>query len=154
MVTRLLSLTGLLGALAAAPLLGQQGLDSMSIVQLRPERFVRLQVPDLGRVQGTVRLRTGTEVVLSTGTEDRTIQLGAVDTLWVRGRRTLTGAIIGGVLGIGGGIFLGALADGLCEYDCSGNNVVGGAVFGLAAGAAAGALVGTAFPRWRRVFPD
>jgi hypothetical protein len=68
-----------------------------------------LQVPDLGRVQGTVGFRTATELLLQGETENRTIRLAAVDTLWVRGRRTKAGAIIGGILGIGGGILLGAV---------------------------------------------
>jgi hypothetical protein len=130
------------------------GLDSASVLELKPDRLVRLQVPDQGRLQGRVGFRSGSELLLKMDGEERRISLGGVDTLWVRGRHTRTGAIIGGILGTGGGILLGALATGLCEYDCDNNYVLSGAVFGLAAGGAAGALVGAAFPRWRRVFPD
>lgn len=148
---------GLLLALVVSPLPAQEaragGLDSATMLQLRPDRFVRIQVPDLGRVQGHVGLRTGTQLVLQTGSESRTISLGAVDTLWVRGRRTGTGALIGAILGAGGGALLGALVGGLCEYDCDGDYVVGGGVFGAAAGGLTGAIIGAAIPRWRRIFP-
>jgi hypothetical protein len=157
MVTRLAWLLLLL-AVPAAPVSGQAtrpaGLDSASVLLLKPDRFIRIQVPGMGRLTGNVALRSASELTLMTETDSRAISLGSIDTLWVRGRRTKTGAIVGGILGIGGGIFLGALGEALCEYDCEGNYIVGGALFGAAAGGAAGAIVGTAIPRWKRVFPD
>lgn len=158
MVGRSVIMAGVLGAMVAAVLPAQQmaprGLDSASIVFLKPDRFVRIQLPDLGRIQGKVGFRTGSEMVLQMEDEKRTVSLSSVDTLWVRGRRTKTGAIIGGLVGIGGGIFLGALANALCEYDCGGNVVVAGALFGMATGGITGAVIGAAIPRWRRVFPE
>jgi hypothetical protein len=151
-------LGALLIALQVTPVQAQGqspgGLDSASILLLKPDRFVRLRVPDLGRVQGRVGFLSPTELTLQAETEYRTIRLAAVDTLWVRGRRTKAGAIIGAILGIGGGIFLGAVGDALCEYDCNGNYVVTGGVLGGLAGGVTGAIIGSAFPRWRRVFPD
>lgn len=156
-VVRLARFTTLL-AILVSPLSAQEippGLDSASVVQLRPDRFVRIQVPELGRIQGTVGSRSATELELQSEGTSRRIQLAAVDTLWVRGRRTKTGAIIGGILGLGGGIFLGALGEALCEYDCDNDNyIVTGALFGAAAGGATGALIGAAIPRWKRVYPD
>jgi hypothetical protein len=148
---------GLLIVISCSPLIAQEtrssGLDSASVLLLKPDRFVRLELPDLGRIQGIVGFRTATELVLKMESESRTVSLGAVDTLWVRGRRTTTGAIIGAILGAGGGAMLGALADGLCEFDCGGDSVLPGALLGAAAGGLAGALVGAAIPRWKRVFP-
>lgn len=129
------------------------GLDSASIAQLTPRRYVRLQLPEYGRIQGTVGLRSGSELTLQVDAENRKISLGAVDTLWVRGRRTTTGALIGAILGAGGGAFLGAIADGLCESDCNGNGVLVVGLLGAGAGAVVGGVVGTAIPRWRRIFP-
>lgn len=131
----------------------QEGLDSASIAQLTPRRYVRLQLPEYGRIQGTVGLRTGSELTLQMESESRRISLGAIDTLWVRGRRTTTGAIIGAILGAGGGALLGAVVDGLCEYDCEGNSVLGIGLLGAGAGAIVGGVVGTAIPRWKRIFP-
>ena len=157
-VRRSIPLGALLIALQVTPVQAQGqspgGLDSASILLLKPDRFVRLQVPDLGRVQGRVGVHTATELILQVETENRTIRLAAVDTLWVRGRHTKAGAIIGGILGIGGGVLLGALGDALCEYDCDGNYTLNGAVLGALAGGVTGAIVGSAIPRWRRVFPD
>ena len=156
-VVRYFPFIALLAATLVSPLPAQEtgaGLDSATIVLLKPDRFVRLRVPELGRVQGHVGFRTSTEMVLQMERENRTISLGAIDTLWVRGRRTKTGAIIGALLGLGGGIALGAVVEALCEYDCDGNFVVGGAVFGAAAGGVTGAFIGAAIPRWRRVYPD
>jgi hypothetical protein len=147
----------LLAAFGSVPAVGQEvqpgGLDSASVVQLRPDRFVRIQVPGMGRFSGHVGFHTATELLLKVEGENRTISLGAVDTLWVRGRRTKTGAIIGGILGIGGGVFLGALAEALCEYSCEGDYIIGGGLFGGVAGGVTGAIIGTAIPRWKRVFP-
>jgi hypothetical protein len=158
MVGRLVVAAGVFLAIAVRPILAQgtppAGIDSASILLLKPDRFVRIQLPDLGRIQGTVGLRTESELVLRLEGEDRRVSLAAVDTLWVRGRHTKTGAIIGGLLGIGGGIFLGALVNAVCEYDCDGNYVVGGAVFGAVTGGVVGAIIGAAIPRWRRVFPE
>ena len=157
MVGRAVVIAGVLAAVSSAAVTAQsapRGLDSASILLLKPDRFVRIQLPDLGRIQGRVGARTGPDLVLQMDEENRTVSLGSVDTLWVRGRRTKTGAIIGGVLGIGGGIFLGAIANALCEYDCDGNFIVGGAVFGGVSGGVLGAIIGAAIPRWRRVFPQ
>ena len=157
MVRRLAVLASVLMVLIAKGLPAQtssRSLDSASILLLRPDRFVRIQLPEIGRIQGRVGFRTESEMVLQMDEKNRTVSLGSVDTLWVRGRRTKTGAIIGGLLGIGGGIFLGAIANALCEYDCGGNYIVGGAAFGAVSGGVAGAIIGTAIPRWRRVFPE
>ena len=129
------------------------GLDSASILLLKPDRFVRIQVPDLGRVQGTVGSRVGGDLVLESDGGSRRVHLAAVDTLWVRGRAIKQGAIVGALLGLGGGLALGAIGDALCEYDCGGNYTVTGGFLGTLFGAATGAVVGAAIPRWRRVFP-
>jgi hypothetical protein len=147
---------GLLGMLALS-LLAQpcqaQGLDSTSVALLKPDRFVRIQVPDFGRVQGNVGAVTPADLTLVTEEGSRTVHLAAVDTLWVRGRRTKLGAIIGGVVGLGGGVFLGLLAEALCENSCEGDAVLTLGLLGTGTGALTGAIIGTAFPRWRRVHP-
>jgi hypothetical protein len=129
------------------------GLDSASILLLKPDRFVRIQLPELGRVQGKVGSRVGEALTLKSEEGDRRVRLAAVDTLWVRGRATKLGAIVGGVLGLGSGLLLGALGDALCEYDCGGNYALTGGLLGAAVGGATGAVIGSAIPRWRRVFP-
>jgi hypothetical protein len=135
-----------------SPLEGQ-GLDSASIVLLKPDRFVRIQVPELGRVQGNVGFISGRDLYLMTEDRSRTVSLAAVDTLWIRGRRTTLGAIVGGVIGLGGGILLGALAQGIGGAESSDNVVVPVALSGAAAGALVGAVAGASIRRWQRIYP-
>ena len=135
-----------------SPLEGQ-GLDSASVLLLKPDRFVRIQVPDLGRIQGKVGFISGPELYLVTGEGSRTISLAAADTLWIRGRQTTLGAVIGGVIGLGGGVFLGLLAQGIGGAESSDNVVGPVALVGTAAGALVGAVAGATFRRWRRVHP-
>lgn len=97
-------------------------LDSAMVTWLRPSRLVRFAGPGMGRVEGTVERQQGNSLSLTNRGVRRVISLGSIDTLWVRGRATKTGAIIGGILGIGTGVFLAALADGLCEFDCHHNS--------------------------------
>ncbi|MEO8296109.1 MAG: hypothetical protein ABI613_11390 [Gemmatimonadota bacterium] len=126
--------------------------DSTSLTQLRPSRFVRFAVPNLGRVQGRVDGPVSGSVTLTSQGQTQTISLGAIDTLWVRGRATRTGAIIGAIAGLGGGLLFGALLDALCEYDCGSNATVTVGALGAITGAGAGAIVGAAIPRWKKVF--
>jgi hypothetical protein len=91
-------------------------------------------------------------------------EAGAIDTFRVdqirefalRGRHTKTGAIVGGIAGAGFGVFVGLLANALCEdaTDCEGTTPYAIAIplFG-GGGALLGAAIGTAFPKWKRVFP-
>lgn len=128
--------------------------DSATVVLLKPTRLVRFSLPAMGRVSGRIANRWGDTLALASNGTRQVISLGSIDTLWVRGRATKTGAIVGGILGIAGGLFLGALADGLCEYDCQNSDyLVTGGLLGLAAGAGTGAIIGAAIPRWRKVYP-
>jgi hypothetical protein len=114
---------------------------------------VRFAVPDLGRVQGYVSGVSGSHVALRTDGQSRFIPLAGIDTLWIRARATKAGAIVGGILGLGGGVFLGAIADALCESSCQGSATVSVGIVGTLAGAGVGALIGSAIPRWKKVYP-
>ena len=84
-----------------------------------------------------------------------TLRLGELRELSVRGRHTKTGAIIGGIAGVAVGIFVGVMVNGVCETDdCRGARpyLIAIPAFG-AGGALLGAAVGSAFPKWKRVFP-
>jgi hypothetical protein len=152
----ILGFVGLL-ALAArsahAQVSDHRGVDSAGIALLRPSILVRVQLPDLGRAQGRVGVRSATEFTLLTDRTSRIIPISAVDTLWVRGRHTRTGAVIGAILGIGAGVFLAELGKGLCEVDCDKIHTIPIALIGGAGGGLLGAAVGSVFHRWRRVFP-
>ena len=84
------------------------------------------------------------------------IPIEQIKELAVRGRHTKAGAIIGGIGGAGFGAFIALMVNALCEGgdDCSGFRPWAIAVpaFG-AGGALVGAAVGSAFPKWKRVYP-
>jgi hypothetical protein len=142
-------------ALHSAPLMAQSAEEV-----LRPEAgkrsVVRLQL------QGT-RV-TGRLVALSAGAAQieevaglRSVSLAAVDSVWVRGRATKTGMLVGAVTGaIVTGIFVGLVVSAMCEVDCDNVGLEGGLVgFGIGAvgGALVGAAIGAAIPKWRLRFP-
>ena len=142
-------------ALHSAPLPGQSAEDV-----LRPEAarrsVVRLQL------QGT-RV-TGRLVALSAGAAQieevaglRSVSLAEVDSVWVRGRATKTGMLVGAVTGaIAAGIFVGLVVSAVCEVDCDNAGLEGAlAGFGIGAvgGALVGAAIGAAIPKWRLRFP-
>ena len=87
------------------------------------------------------------------GTE--AIPLGAIDTLWTRGRRTGSGVLIGAVvLAVPTAILANALC-GLGEggtTEC-GSAAAAGAVLGGAVGAGLGALIGHSIRVWVRRYP-
>lgn len=126
-------------------------LDSASLARLRPDRFVRVELPDLGRIQGQVTRNSMTDLYLSQGEQERQIPTAQIQRAWVRGRATRTGAIVGGVLGLGAGLFVGALANGLCESTSCGDATLPAALLGTLAGAGVGAIVGSAIPKWHEV---
>jgi hypothetical protein len=103
--------------------------------------------------------------VLRLATEDSvwSVPAASVDTLWVRGRSTRSGAVIGAV---SGALLLGAAAlgfvtactEGPSEDPCEPRGVraqvvLGGAALGALGGGGAGALVGALVPRWRQRHP-
>ncbi len=84
-----------------------------------------------------------------------TLRLGEIRELAIRGRHTKTGAIVGGMAGVGLGIFIGWIVTNTCDAaDCDGSGPYAVAIplFG-GGGALLGAAIGTAIPRWKRVFP-
>ena len=84
-----------------------------------------------------------------------TLRLAELRELAVRGRHTKAGAILGGIAGVGFGTFVAIMVTALCETDdCRGGRpfAIAIPVFG-AGGALVGAAVGTAFPKWKRVYP-
>ncbi len=85
------------------------------------------------------------------------LPLARIDVLQVPVGASRTGAIVGGVLGAALGI---AMASALGSMDVlgpaegpSGGDLLTGALMGGVPGACLGALVGTAFTRWKTIYP-
>lgn len=151
----LLLLLGSAGVLSAqVPEAGAADSASLAAFGVRPGRSVRVTVAGEGRLTGDVTTVDGGGFALALpGGERRFATLP--DTLWTRGRAVVPGAIVGGIAGVVGGIFVGLIGNALCEYDCGapvGYAAAGGLLFGVG-GAALGSLVGAAVPRWQRRVP-
>lgn len=130
----------------ARPVLAQ--IDSGKYVRARldPDRTVRGHFVPVG--DGRLGIRR------DAGVTD-TLRLADLRELSVRGRHTKAGAILGGIAGAGFGTFVAIVVNALCETDdCRGARpfVIAIPAFG-AGGALLGAAVGTAFPKWKRVYP-
>ena len=144
--------------LAPAALRAQAPADPPSGVLARIEsgKVVRARL-DSGRTvvgqyapvgDGRLGIRT------DAGTTD-TLLLTGLRELSVRGRHTKTGALVGGVAGIGFGILVGYVVTHVCDAaDCDGSGPYAVAIplFG-GGGALLGAAIGAAIPKWKRVFP-
>jgi len=118
---------------SAAPLNAQIALDTV-LNRLRPGQTIRVSIRDQGRVEA----RFGSRDIAAT----------SIDSLWVRGRSTATGAIVGG-LTLAAISF--AIVSGTCSpgADCSGVEVPAAAAVGLGGGALLGALIGSTISRWK-----
>jgi len=118
---------------SAASLSAQTALDTV-LSRVRPGQMIRVSIRDQGRVEA----RFGSRDIAAT----------SIDSLWVRGRSTATGAIVGGLTlaAISFAIVSGACSPGA---DCSGVEVPAAAAVGLGGGALLGALIGSTIPTWK-----
>ena len=118
--------------------------------------MVRLRMRGTEMTGRLIALTAGV-ATLSTESGNRTASLASLDSIWVRGRATKTGAIIGGVAGLViGAVFVGVAVDALCEVDCDTAGLEGalvGGALGLGTGGLVGAGIGALIPKWRLRFP-
>jgi hypothetical protein len=115
--------------------------------------MLRIEARDGRRVQGRFDGLSPTGIRVSFDGSGETVDLNQLTAVWVRGRHTKTGAIIGGVGGLGLGLFIGYIANALCETDdCGSAYLLAPALF-IPAGALVGAAIGAAIPNWRRIIP-
>lgn len=138
------------GATAAA-----QG-QPAALSQIDPGKYVRARLDPDRTISGHfVPVGDGRLGIRHDAGVTDTLRLAEVRELAVRGRHTKAGAILGGIAGVGFGTFVAIMVTALCETDdCRGGRpfAIAIPVFG-AGGALVGAAVGTAFPKWRRVYP-
>jgi len=148
-LTRLSRLILLL-VVGSASLASQVTIDSVAS-RLHADQYIRLHVRGGRHVEG----RFAFHVVAPAGSQlsvaDTLIQAETVDSLWVRGRATKTGALVGAVVvGVPAAVFWAAVCSAIAESECTAWGAVAGLTVGTAGiGALLGAGVGTAFPRWQ-----
>jgi hypothetical protein len=149
--------------LGASPTLAQDTASTTSAelapdLGLRPGAVVRLATPSVGQLEANLVRAMGPELVLSSNGSERTLHLGAGDSLWVLGHSARQGAKAGGVVGL---VLTGAavaLFYSICR-DGSDDPCTGQAGFipmGLVltgTGALIGASIGRSMPRWDLRWP-
>jgi hypothetical protein len=141
--------------LAAAPASADARLTVLS--RIKSGAQVRLAVEGDRFVEGRLVQVGDGQVLLDRAAE--VVPIATIHAVWVRGDSTKTAASIGALgVGLATGALAALISTAFCDSGdaCGGAAVTGGAV-GLLAGAAAGGLtggvVGTAIPKWHRVYP-
>jgi hypothetical protein len=125
-----------------------------ALARLHPESVLRIESQNGRRVQGRFDGLSQTTIRVSFDGSGESVDLDRLTAVWVRGRQTKTGAIIGGVAGLGLGLFVGYIANALCDTDdCPGEAYVLAPALFIPAGALVGGAVGAAIPHWRRIIP-
>ena len=147
---------------AALLLLGSGTVSGTAAQSLPVERALgqvkagdRLKVAVPGAIWvGTYQRFGAGELLLARDSLVERLALDRVSGLWVRGRATKVGAIVGAFAGAGFGAFLGLVVAGVCDADCPSqpSAMAVGGLLGGAAGLGLGAIVGAAIPRWKRIF--
>ncbi|HSE52409.1 MAG TPA: hypothetical protein VLB00_09470 [Gemmatimonadales bacterium] len=126
------------------------------LTQVDPGKYVRARLDPDRTISGHfVPVGDGRLGIRHDAGVTDTLRLAELRELSVRGRHTKAGAILGGIAGVGFGTFVAIMVTALCETDdCRGGRpfAIAIPVFG-AGGALLGAAVGTAFPKWKRVYP-
>jgi hypothetical protein len=140
-----------------APSLAAQAADSVLAPLVPKTSLVRLRSEGRQMTGRLIALTAGV-ATLQTDSGNLTANLAAVDSIWVRGRATKTGAIVGLVTGtIALGVFGAVIANAFCEStDCDNawaEGALAGGVMGAASGVLLGAGIGALIPKWRLRFP-
>ncbi len=129
-------------------LLGQEPRASV-FGTLKPGQIVRVRPRTGDRIESRVLSIQGDSLVLSS--EGSSVVLGTpvIDSLWVKGQATATGAIVGTSLAAVGSVVVSAA---VCksireDFPCgeSGKAIAAS----IAGGAALGAVIGSVVPKWR-----
>lgn len=136
---------------------GWEDARAAAVAGLEAGKRIRVEAPTTGRVTGTfLRIGDGALLLQGEGGEEG-VPIADMTGLWVRGRSTTAGAVVGavtlGALGaLGGAVLCAAFASDSSSADCG----AGVALFGLGGalvGGLLGAAVGTAIPQWHRRYP-
>jgi hypothetical protein len=132
-----------------------------TLPSLPPGAAVRVEVRNGERVEGLFdQYRADSLLIRSAALAPVGVPLDSVSRVWVQGRATKTGMLVGGLVGIPLGVLAGA---GLCDFERRQENnlgeevsctehYIGATAVGAAAGVAVGALVARFIPKWHLRF--
>jgi hypothetical protein len=149
---------GTIATLAVAPAAAQASrIDTQAaaeaLARLHPETVLRIESQEGRRVQGRFDGLSQTTIRVSFDGSGESVDLDELTAVWARGRHTKAGAILGGAAGLGLGLYIGLVANALCETDdCGSAFLIAPALF-IPAGALVGGAIGAAIPNWRRILP-
>jgi len=150
---RLTQFTLALSTLVVVSDLGGQAPLEAAVRTLKPGQTVRIRVHGGDRIESRIRSLQAESLALQLVGDSAAFDVAAIDSLWVRGRATRTGAIAGAaVVGVASFAFWGALCSGLSEGSggCEEwGQVTAYSVAGAGVGALIGAGVGALVPKWR-----
>ena len=146
---------------AALPLgvLAQDSARAAVMRSIAPGDSVRLDAMRLGRVEGRFVASNAAILTLASHTIALEIPLDDVERLWVRGRATRKGALIGSIAGVVLGIVWGVAISEIACGPVDGGGCTAAEVaavtglLGAAGGAVIGFGIGFAVPTWRLRFP-
>jgi len=144
------------GPLSAQTPPSRPSLVEARLQQLKSDSYLRVAVVGDGTIAGRLSDRSAGSFSLAMDSGSRTLRVDQVEALWVRGRATGTGAMVGGIVGVVSGVLFGLWVE-KTFCDCvhpnyAGAAARGGVIFG-AAGLALGAVIGTAIPKWHQKYP-
>ena len=143
------------GSLAAQARRIDPDAAAAALARLSGDATIRLESTEGRRIVGRFGGLSAGSIRVGQNGASEAVDLDRLSAAWVRQRHTKTGAVLGGVAGLGAGIFIGLLANSACEADdCRGAGpyLKASAIF-IPVGAVVGAAVGAAIPRWRRILP-
>lgn len=131
---------------------------SQEIQALHVGQRLRVERPDGARLEGVFSAATADSLVIEHDAGLARIDHAEIGRLWVRGRATKTGAIVGGITGLVAGIATGLfIGEVICNNeDCNADTGVAVAALGLGGGvvgAGGGALIGSTIGKWHLRFP-
>jgi len=130
---------------------GQAPLDA-AVRTLKPGQTVRIRAHGGNRIESRILSVRAETPALLLQADSTPLDGSSIDSLWVRGRRTGLGAIVGAVVfgaaTSGAGL---AICKGLSESasSCGSDTTVPLFLAGAAGGALIGAVIGAAIPKWR-----
>lgn len=133
--------------------LGGQAPLEAAVRTLKPGQTVRIRVHGGGRIESRIRSLQAESLALQLVGDSAAFDVAAIDSLWVRGSATRTGAIAGAaVVGVASFALWGGVCSGLSEGSggCKEwGRVTAYSVVGAGVGALIGAGVGASVPKWR-----
>ena len=149
-LANLLPLSGI--AQDSTPEKDEQQKRSEAIARLKPGRLVRIHAQNIGEIVGKYHSSNPDSLFISKDTVKSGVPVSDIEALWVRGRATGKGAVVGGIVVGAFGTIIGIAVNSSegffgCSGDCPEFILLCGIV-GAAGGGLVGAGIGSAFPKW------